>query len=151
MLEWRDGKDAQGYRNCSWSKSTTGAIYTASMELRGQIDATSNPLREGRPYGNGIEFKPHSVDKNTAKAIYDTYSKYEKFCEKQSNGTRDDFAAELFRLSQFLRISKFLFYKNPRSYSLSNPLLFDEADYPEACNKIAEIIAPFYKPRQEQS
>lgn len=146
--QWNDDYEERcsGYRCASYVFPTaSSSVYIDDMQLRGQIDVTSRPLRNGRPYGNQINFKPYSVDANSANAISDFYKKYGKFVDKH-NLTRqdDDFYVALNHLAQFLKITKVLFQ---RPYSGHNGLgdasSFDETDIAFASVRINEMLAPF--------
>lgn len=147
---WNDDHidKCSGYRVASYVLSKTSGIYIDDMELRGQIDVCDRPLNNGRPYGNEINFKPHSVDWNTARAIADFYAKRDKFIDKYKLTRRgDNFYVELNHLAQFLKITKVLFYKPFVTHcSLADANCFEEYDIAFAADRINEMTQPFYKP-----
>lgn len=141
-----------GYRIPSYCLTKTSGIYVDDMQLRGQINICENPLNQGRPYGNQVDFKPHTVDWNTARAIADFYKKQDAFVEKHGLTRRDDnFYVALNHLAQFLKITKCLFYKpGVRHCSLNDPNCFEECDIAFASVRIDEMLRPFYKETVEE-
>lgn len=105
------------------------------------------PLNKGRPYGNQVEFKPHTVDWNTARAIADFYKKQDAFATKHNLTRRDDnFYVALNHLAQFLKITKVLFHKDGVTHcSLSEANCFEETDIAFASVRIDEMLQPFYR------
>ena len=142
-----DEEKATGYRVASYVLSKTGGTYVDDMQLRGQIDATQNPMHEGRPYGNNVEFKPYKVDANTARAISDFYAKYSKFLDKNKlYNQSDDFYVAMHYLAVFLKITKVIFSKpGKRQTNLSDLDNFEELNLVEAGVRINEMLAPFVK------
>ena len=143
--EWYDGDAAKatGYRNCAWNKTTTGGVYIQEMVLRGQIDVnTSTPLAGGMPYGTEVRCKPYEVDMQTAKAIYETLSKWDKFCQKHPR-RNDAFLPQLLLWAKFLRTDRFVFYKNPVKGDLSIAENFEETDIIGAVEQVTKMLAPF--------
>ena len=138
-----------GYRNCSWSKNTVGAIYVADMSIRGQIDTDPKPLRNGVPYGNELCFKPYSVDLNTAKAMHDTLAKWEKFGNKHRQN-HDNFLGEVLLLANFLKITKLLFPKTPRWASLEGKANYEEQTLLTGMLKITAMLAPYVKAQEQE-
>ncbi len=144
---WNDdhiGK-CKGYRVASYVLSKTSGTYVDDMQLRGQIDAMSKPMRDGRPYGNEIRFSPYLVDQNTARAILDFYVKFDKFIDKNNLARRpDDFYVALQHLAVFLKISKVVFYKSGvKCASLEEADKFEEVDLGTAKVLIDGLLAPF--------
>lgn len=138
-----DATKATGYRNCAWSKTTTGGIYVQEMALRGQMNVnTSNPLAGGMPYGNTIRCNPYEVYTQSAKAIYETLSKWDKFCAKEPR-TEDRFLPQLLLWAKFLRIDRFVFYKNSNNNNLSVAENFEETDTFGAVERVTKMLAPF--------
>lgn len=148
VAEWHDDYEAKctGYRVASYVFPTSATnIYVDDMQLRGQIDVMPKPLREGRPYGNKVDFKPHTVDANTAQAIAAFYKKFNAFVDKY-NLTRqdDDFYVALNHLAQFLKITKVVFYKKYVTHAaLSDVNVFEECDIAFAKVRINEMLKPF--------
>lgn len=146
---WNDDhKDnCTGYRSASWVLSKTSGTYVDGMTLRGQIDVGSRPLNKGRPYGNRVEFKAHSIDWNTARAIEQFYKKQDAFVTKHNLTRRDnDFYVQLNHLAQFLKITKVLFHKEGVTHcSLAEANCFEETDIAFASVRIDEMLKPFYK------
>ena len=146
---WNDDhKDnCTGYRSASWVLSKTSGTYVDGMQLRGQIDVGSRPLNKGRPYGNRVEFKAHSIDWNTARAIEQFYKKQDAFVTKHNLTRRDDnFYVALNHLAQFLKITKVLFHKEYVTHaSLADANCFEETDIAFASVRIDEMLKPFYR------
>lgn len=148
---WNDDhKDnCTGYRSASWVLSKTSGTYVDGMALRGQIDShpIHTPLNKGRPYGNNVDFKAHSIDWNTARAIADFYKKQDAFVTKHNLTRRDnDFYVALNHLAQFLKITKVLFHKEGVTHcSLAEANCFEETDIAFASVRIEEMLKPFYK------
>ena len=146
---WNDDhKDnCTGYRSASWVLSKTSGTYVDGMQLRGQIDVGSRPLNKGRPYGNRVDFKAHSIDWNTALAIADFYKKQDAFVTKHNLTRRDnDFYVALNHLAQFLKITKVLFHKEGVTHcSLAEANCFEETDIAFASVRIDEMLKPFYR------
>lgn len=144
---WNDEYEAKcfGYRVASYILSKTSGTYVDDMQLRGQIDVCEKPMNGGRPYGNRVEFKPHSVDWNTARAIADFYKKQDAFVEKHNLTRRDDnFYVQLNHLAQFLKITKVLFHKQYVTHcSLADANCFEETDIAFASVRIDEMLKPF--------
>ena len=152
---WNDDHPGKcfGYRVASYVFSRNKGTYVDDMQLRGQIDANPayQPLNGGKPYGNEINFKPHSVCQNSARAILDFFNKRAKFLDKFGLSRRgDDFYVELNHLAQFLKITKVLFYKpGVRHTSLAETANFEETDIAFAKERIDEMLAPFARPVTE--
>lgn len=155
VVDWADDYENKcfGYRVASYCLTKTSGTYVDDMQLRGQIDANPayQPLNAGKPYGNEINFKPHSVCQNSARAILDFFNKRDKFLDKFGLSRRgDDFYVELNHLAQFLKITKVLFYKpGVRHTSLSETANFEECDIAFAKVRIDEMLAPFARPVTE--
>jgi hypothetical protein len=145
---WNDDHitKCSGYRVASYVFSKTSATYVDDMQLRGQLDVMPRPMRNGRPYGNKVIFKPYDVDQNTARAISDFYTKYGKFFDKNNLRRQDDdFYVALHYLAVFLKITKVVFFKpGVRHASLSEANRFEEMDLVQAKVRIDELLAPFY-------
>jgi hypothetical protein len=137
----------KGYRVASYvfGKGGSNPTYVDDMQLRGQIDVMAKPLRNGKPYGNEVTFTPHQVCQQTAKAIADFYTKYGKFLAKEPNNSYEmEFAEKLNQLARFLKISKFVFFKNGVRHSgLGEPQNFEEGDIVFAMRQIDRLLAPF--------
>lgn len=137
-----------GYRVASYSSTLkASAVYVDDMQLRGQIDIGANPLNNGRPYGNKVNFKPFDVCKDSAKAIFGFFQKLENFKTKFNLTRRDDnFFVELNHLAQFLKITKVVFYKPGVLHcSLAETNCFEEVDIAFAKERIDAMLAPSYK------
>lgn len=151
---WNDdyAEKCSGYRVASYVFTKTSGTYVDDMQLRGQIDDCPKPLHEGRPYGNDIKFKPFEVCQNSARAISDFYTKFDKFVYKHSIARRpDDFYVALNHLAQFLKITTVLFHKpNVRHCSMAETHCFDEIDIAFAEERILQMLAPFYKPNAQE-
>lgn len=149
VVDWADeyADKCTGYRSASWVLSKTSGIYVDGMCLRGQIDVGPRPLNKGRPYGNNVDFKAHSIDWNTARAIADFYKKQDAFVTKHNLTRRDnDFYVQLNHLAQFLKITKVLFRKKGVTHcSLAEANCFEECDIVFASVRINEMLQPFYK------
>ena len=152
VVNWADEypQKCSGYRVASWVLSKTTGVYVDDMQLRGQIDNNSHPMNDGRPYGNRVEFKPHSVDWNTARAIEQFYKKQDAFVERHKLTRQDNnFYVALNHLAQFLKITKVLFHTEGVTHaSLSEANCFEETDIAFANVRIEEMLKPFYKPKQ---
>ena len=137
----------QGYRVASYSSARKDAVYVDDMQLRGQIDVLDNPLNNGRPYGNKVNFKPFDVCKNSAKAIFGFFQKMENFKNRHGlNRSDKDFYVELNHLAQFLKITRVVFLKpGVRHASLSEANCYEEIDIAFAKERIDAMLAPFYK------
>ena len=146
---WNDDhiERCSGYRVASYSSARKDAVYVDDMQLRGQIDIGYNPLNNGRPYGNKINFKPFDVCKNSAKAIFSFFQKMENFKNRHgSNHSDKDFYVELNHLAQFLKITRVVFLKSGvRHASLSEANCYEEIDIAFAKERIDAMLAPFYK------
>jgi hypothetical protein len=151
VTTWNDEYPSKctGYRSASWVLSKTSGTYVDGMQLRGQIDShpIHTPLNNGRPYGNSVNFKAHSIDWNTARAIADFYKKQDAFATKYNLTRRDDnFYVALNHLAQFLKITKVLFHKEGVTHcSLAEANCFEETDIAFASVRIDEMLKPFYK------
>ena len=147
--QWYDDhkEKCTGYCVASWVFSKTSGMYVDDMQLRGQIDAMPRPMRDGRPYGNSVSFKPYTVDQNTARAILDFYVKYDKFFDKNNlRRQNDDFYVAMHYLAVFLKITKVVFFKKGvRHAALSEVESFEEMDLVQAKVRIDELVAPFYQ------
>ena len=79
IATWNDDYEGKctGYRVASYSSTKKNAVYVDDLELRGQIDAMPKPLRDGRPYGNTVIFKPYNVEMRSAKCIFEFFQKLE--------------------------------------------------------------------------
>jgi hypothetical protein len=134
-----------GYRVASYVKQARQDIYVDDMQLRGQIDAMPKPMRDGRPYGNKIVFKPYQVQMDSAKSIFEFFRKMKIFKTKFNlNRSGDDFYVELNHLAQFLKLTRVLFYKpGVRHSSLEEANNFFECDIALCEERINEILAPF--------
>lgn len=153
VIEWFDDHPNRctGYRVASYVFPTKNSnIYVDDLQLRGQIDEMPNPLNKGRPYGNEVRFRPHTVDANTAHAISSFYKKYSKFYEDNNLSRRqDDFYTALKSLSQFLKVSTICFYKpGVRHAALSEANCFEEMHIVDAEERINTMLAPFYRPEE---
>lgn len=147
--EWHDdwADRCAGYRTASYQYTKTSHIYVDGMELRGQIDAlpTGKALNKGRPYGNSITFKPYSVGALEAKAIGDFYKKYTSYTQKRAwCGGQEEFPVHLERLSRFLNISRFVFYKPNVDYtSLETINNLNEVNLTDALAEVEVLLKPF--------
>ena len=146
---WNDDHigSCSGYRVASYSSARKDAVYVDDMQLRGQIDVLDNPLNNGRPYGNKVNFKPFDVCKDSAKAIFGFFQKMENFKNRHNlNRSDKDFYVELNHLAQFLKITKVVFFKpGVRHASLSEANCYEEIDIAFAKERIDAMLAPFYK------
>lgn len=147
---WNDehATNCTGYRVASYVKQKHGVcLYVDDMQLRGQIDVCQNPLNKGRPYSTKVEFKPHSVCKDSAKSIFEFFRKMEIFKNRFTLKCHEDnFYVELNHLAQFLKITKVAFHKvGVRHCSLAEANCFDELDIALCGWRIDEMLAPFYK------
>lgn len=146
---WNDDHigNCSGYRVASYSSARKDAVYVDDMQLRGQIDIGHNPLNNGRPYGNKVNFKPFDVCKNSAKAIFGFFQKMENFKNRHGlNRSDKDFYVELNHLAQFLKITRVVFLKSGvRHASLSEANCYEEVDIAFAKGRIDAMLAPFYK------
>ena len=147
VAQYWDDHNATGYRVASYVLTKTGGTYVDDMQLRGQIDNTANPMHEGRPYGNQVDFRPYSVDANSARAISDFYTKYGKFLDKNElYNHSDDFYVALHYLAVFLKITKVIFSKpGVRQTNLGDANNFEELNLVEAGVRINEMLRPFAK------
>ena len=146
---WNDDhiERCSGYRVASYSSARKDAVYVDDMQLRGQIDIGHNPLNNGRPYGNKVNFKPFDVCKNSSKAIFGFFQKLENFKNRHGIANRsDNFYVELNHLAQFLKITRVVFLKpGVRHASLSEANCYEEIDIAFAKERIDAMLAPFYK------
>lgn len=150
VAEWNDEypERCTGYRVASYVFPTASTnIYVDDMRLRGQIDVMPKPLLNGRPYGNKVDFKPYTVDANTAQAIAAFYKKFNAFVDKYNLTRQDnDFYVALNHLAQFLKITRVVFYLPGVTHaSLSDATMFEETDIAFASVRINEMLAPFLK------
>jgi hypothetical protein len=144
--DYYDEQNAQGYRCSSWSARSPKAVYVEDLQLRGQIDVNrSEPLNNGRPYANKVEFRTHSVDANNARAMNDFFTKMHKFYDKHNYRIESDsFLGSLYALSEFLGIKTFLFYApGITSSSFDQKDNFIECNFAEATEQINKMLAPF--------
>lgn len=156
VLVYNDGpkETTGGYRIASYVLTKLAGLYVDNMRLRGQIDVGYNePLNEGRPYGNKIDFNPHTVDKNIARGILNFYSKYDMFHDKHGLSRSDsNFYVVLNHLAQFLKITKVVIirpeYANHRA-SLDNTSAYEEIDIALCEPRILQMLAPFHKPKAQ--
>ena len=134
-----------GYRVASYVKQARGVnIYVDDMQLRGQIDAMPQPMRDGRPYGNKVKFQPYQVQMDSAKAIFEFFRKMEIFKNRHNLKSSDDFYVELNHLAQFLKITRVLFYKPGITHSsLESTGNFFECDIAFAEEPINTMLRPF--------
>lgn len=144
---WNDdhAQRCSGYRVASYVKQARQDIYVDDMQLRGQIDAMPRPMRDGKPYGNKIVFKPYQVQMDSAKAIFEFFRKMEIFKTRYNlNRSGDDFYVELNHLAQFLKLTRVLFYKpGVRHTSLEETSNFFECDIALCEEHINKMLAPF--------
>lgn len=133
-----------GYRTASYVKQARQNIYVDDMQLRGQIDAMPQPMRDGKPYGNKISFKPYQVQMDSAKAIFEFFRKMEIFKNQHGIKSSDDFYIELNHLAQFLKITRVLFHRPGITHSsLESTGNFFECDIALAEPHIDTMLAPF--------
>lgn len=146
---WNDAHEPHctGYRVASYVKLPYGkSIYVDDMQLRGQIDTVLQPMRDGKPYGNKISFKPYSVQMDSAKAIFDFFQKLEIFKKQHGINASDDFYTELNHLAQFLKITRVLFFKPGVGFSnLELTGNFFECDIALCEEHINAMLAPFLR------
>jgi hypothetical protein len=141
---------AVGYRRCTWNKSTNGAVFVESLQLRGQIDSNregDQALNGGAPYGNKVTFNPYLVESDNAQAMCVFYAKWDKYLQKEYDAGRrsdsDRFTNMLTHLAKFLGITSFLFAKFPNCHNLEMAQNFEERVGMEACEHILQMLAPF--------
>lgn len=144
---WNDDhiERCSGYRVASYSSARKDAVYVDDMQLRGQIDIGYNPLNNGRPYGNKVNFKPFDVCQNSAKAIFSFFQKMENFKNRHAlNRGKEDFYVELNHLAQFLKITRVVFLKpGVQHASLAEANCYEEVDIAFAKERIDLMLAPF--------
>lgn len=145
---WNDDYETKcsGYRVASYVFPKPGTpTFVDDLQLRGQIDEMPRPMRNGKPYGNEIRFSPYMVDQNTARAILDFYTKYNKVSDKNEwRHSEDDYYVALAHLAQFLKIDKIVFHKEGvRHCALSETNCFEEMDIFNAKVRLDKLLAPF--------
>lgn len=115
--EYNDGKNAIGFRNCSWSSNKKSALYVEDLKVKSQItkrnfgDGSPVAANEQKPYGIECVFKSYSVDRNEAKHIARTFDALDKKMDKMAEEfgrCGDDLAQHIIRVAKSLGIKRFL-------------------------------------------
>lgn len=97
LRQYNDGALVTGYRRATWSNSTKTGVYVESLSVQGQMDVYGdNKLRDGKPYGNEVQFEPGRVQARECEFMYKTFAllsrKYKALTEKGHVFDNDNFA-----------------------------------------------------------
>lgn len=107
---YADGKNATGYRNCSWSSGAKNALMVEDLIVAGQFE-----LKKGDAvYGADIRYMPYSVEARDAEHMVNTFRKVQKKMDAYYDdfGSANGYADFLRRVAKAMGIKKFLIFTN---------------------------------------
>jgi hypothetical protein len=117
-----DGKNAKGWRNCSWSSIKPNAIFTEHFEVSCQLTLDDEPLLYS--YGNQYYFDTYSgkIDQRMCQLMNKTFDKVKTGELKLENSegysiSSGDYTSYCIRIAKVLGIDTFLIPINPHSRS----------------------------------
>ena len=150
--EYSDGKNATGYRNCTWSNHKANAVYVEDFVLRCQMTVRDwNGNRgERKVYGSDYKFRDiHDLDRRVVKHMNETFRKVDagmaKLQEQFGYCSDDDFAALCSRVAAVLGIKNIVVWRKEKvgtSYETDNLLIFPISYASSVVDRMVDEVYP---------